>query len=62
MEEAGSGIQFQPLSGALKRGQGPSVRPEAHPLPRDPPGGKIPVLGQKLGLSKKFAWGRKDLT
>ena len=40
MEEEGSGIWFQPLPGALERGGGPTVRPEACSLPRDPPGGE----------------------
>ena len=55
MEEAGSCIQFQPLPTALERGGGPIVRPEACPLPRNPPGGKIPLLVLRLGLSQKFA-------
>ena len=38
---AGYGIQFQPLPRALGREGGPIMRPEACPLPTNPPGGDL---------------------
>ena len=60
VEEAGSGIWPQPLPGGLGREGGFIARLKAHPLPRNLPVGKIPVLEQRLSPFQTFVWGRKD--
>ena len=61
MEEVGSGIQFQHLPGALKRGGGPSVRPETHPIPSDLLGGRFQQWVGSLASPRNSHRGRKGL-